>query len=223
MLLYTSYLDLKKREVEDTVWLSFAIAGGVLQAYEILTGQTGLIQLGVSIGLAAAIGMGLYFFGFYGGADGKALIVLAILIPIFVPHTHLYDIAPLIVLTNGVLISICLPVLILAVNLTRLLRKKPIFEGFCEPAYRKLLACFLGYKQTGKPRDFQFIMEKSVSSDGTSFKMFDFSMTHDDFETRSGTWVTPGIPLLVFFTIGYFVMLTYGDLVIGLIQFIVRL
>ena len=223
MLVYTSYLDLKKREVEDTVWIAFGIVGGVLQAYEILVGETAPTQLILSIGLAALIGMGLYFFGFYGGADGKALVVLGILVPVFVPTVHLYDIAPLIVLTNGVLISICLPVFILIVNLIRLLQKRPIFEGFSEPAYRKLLACFLGYKQTGKARQFQFIMEKSVSNGNSLTKKFDFSMTHDDFETESGTWVTPGIPLLVFFTIGYFVMLTYGDLVIGLIQFIVHL
>ena len=223
MLLYTSYLDMKKREVEDRVWIAFGVLGAILQAFEILAGDTAILQLAISVGLAAAIGMGLYFFGFYGGADGKALIALGILVPIFVPHTHLDNIAPLIVLTNGVLISICLPVVIFVVNLVRLLQRRPIFEGFSEPAYRKLVACFLGYKQTGKAREFQFVMEKSVSQGENSFKKFDFSMMHDDFETRSGTWVTPGIPLLVFFTIGYFVMLIYGDLVIGLIQFIVRL
>ena len=46
--------------------------------------------------------MGLYFFGFYGGADGKALIILGVLVPHFVPRVGLYSIAPLIILTNGV-------------------------------------------------------------------------------------------------------------------------
>lgn len=219
MLLFTSYLDLKKREVEDKVWLIFGSAGVLLQVYEVHTGETSLVLLGVSVALAAAIGMGLYFFGFYGGADGKALITLGVLVPVFAPRVGLYPIAPLIVLTNGVLISILLPVALLLFNVTRLARKQPIFEGFSEPWYRKLVACFLGYKQTGKAREFQFSMEKQID-ERNEMKKFQFSMMQDDFETRGNTWVTPGIPLLVFFTVGFFVMIFYGDLVISLIQFL---
>lgn len=225
MLLYTSYLDLKKREVEDKVWIVFGLVGALLQTYAVLNGETGVVQLALALVLATAIGMGLYFFGFYGGADGKALIVIGILVPHFVPNTGLYTIAPLMILTNGILISILLPIAILLFNILRLLRKRQIFEGFAEPFHRKILACFLGYKQTGKPRDFQFLMEKTVpdGDSGVEVRKFDFSLMRDDFETKSGTWVTPGIPLLVFFTAGYFAMLFYGDLVIGLIQFVARL
>ena len=195
-----------------------------MQAYEVLNGETDLLQLGIALGLATAIGMGLYFFGFYGGADGKALIALGILVPHFTPMVGLYSITPLIVLTNGVLISILLPIGLLIYNAILLLRKEPIFVGFQEPTYRKILACLLGYKQTGKPKDFQFGMEKTVqSATGEEVKKFDFSLMRDDFETKTDTWVTPGIPLLVFFTAGYFVCLFYGDLVIGLIQSVTRL
>lgn len=223
MLLFTSYLDLRKREVPDKVWLFFGAIAVLLQLYDISVGITNLSALAIGLFLATVIGLGLFYFGFYGGADGKALIVLAAFIPEFAPRVGLYTIAPLMVLTNGVLISILLPVSILAFNGVRLLLGRPIFEGFSEPLHRKFLACLLGFKQTGKPRDFQFVMEKSIlDQDGRLTKKFDFSLMHDDFETKSGTWVTPGIPLLVFFTIGYFVMLWYGDLVIALIQFLAR-
>ena len=226
MLAYTSYLDVKTREVPDKVWLVFGGIGAVLQAYEILSGTTAPISLAVSLGLGTAVGMGLYFFGFYGGADGKALVVLSLLVPRFSPAVGLYSISPLMILTNGVLVSILLPVALLIYNGWRIARHERIFEGFTEPAYRKLLATFLGYKQTGKPREFQFGMEKTVelapANSGTPVqtKKFDFSLMRDDFETKSGTWVTPGIPLLVFFTFGFFALLLYGDLVIGLIRFI---
>ncbi|MDA4111723.1 MAG: prepilin peptidase [Thaumarchaeota archaeon] len=226
MLLFTSYLDLKDREVPDKVWLIFGGIGGVLQAYEVLNGETNLVQLVIAVILGTVVGMGLFFFGFYGGADGKALIVLGLLVPHFNPMIGLYSIAPLMILTNGVLISILLPVGLLIYNTILLVRKRPIFEGFEEPLYRKILACLLGYKQTGKQREFQFSMEKTIHrEDGTGedAKKFDFSLIQDDFETKSGTWVTPGIPLLVFFTAGYFALLFYGDLVIGLIQFFSRL
>lgn len=221
MLIFTSYLDMKKREVPDKVWLIFGGIGAALQVYEVLSGDTSVIQLGISVVLATVIGMGLYFFGFYGGADGKALIAVGVLLPVFNPSVGLYSIAPLIVLTNGVLLSILLPIGILLFNLTRLLRKEPIFEGFAEPWYRKALACFLGYKQTGKPREFQFAMEKNDVSGAA--KKFQFSMMQDDFETNGNTWVTPGIPLLVFFTVGFFVMLGYGDLVIAIVKFATKL
>ena len=226
MLLFTSYLDLKYREVPDKVWVIFGGIGAALQVYEVLYGLTNLTQLGISVGLATAIGMGLFFFGFYGGADGKALIVLGLLVPHFIPAVGLYTITPLMILTNGVLISIFLPIGLLLYNATLLARKVPIFEGFQEPTYRKMLACLLGYKQRGAPKEFQFGMEKLVPSSSTTsgeVKKFDFSLMRDDFETKTGTWVTPGIPLLVFFTAGYFVLLLYGDLVIGLIQALSRL
>jgi len=226
MLLFTSYLDLKKREVPDKVWLIFGGIGIVLQVYEVTTGVTSLISLLIGVGLGALVGMGLFFFGFYGGADGKALIVLGLLVPKFVPKVGIYTIAPLMILTNGVLVSVLLPVGLLIYNSYQILKKKPIFEGFDEPFYRKLLASILGYRQTGKQRDFQFSMEKDMTSPETgqiTARKFDFSLMQDDFETKSGTWVTPGIPLLVFFTAGYFLLLAYGDLVIGLIQFFSRL
>lgn len=221
MLSFTSYLDLKKREVPDKVWLIFGAIGVILQVYEIVSGQTNPVQLAISLALATAIGMGLYFFGFYGGADGKALIAVGVLVPVFTPNVGLYSIAPLIVLTNGVLLSILLPIGILIYNFTRLLRKEQIFDGFSEPWYRKALACFLGYKQLGKPREFQFSMERS--DDPGNAKKFQFSMMQDDFETKGNTWVTPGIPLLVFFTAGYFMMLGYGDLVIAVVRFVTKL
>jgi len=223
MLLFTSYLDLKKREVEDKVWVIFGIIGIALQVYEVANGETDLVQLLIGVGLGALVGMGLYFSCFYGAADGKALVVLGVLVPHFVPQVGLYPVAPLMILTNGVLISILLPLGLLIYNISLVLKKKPIFQGLHEPLYRKILASLLGYRQTGKPRDFQFSMEKTATSsdsDGKETKKFDFSLMRDDFETKGDTWVTPGIPLLVFFTAGYFFLLFYGDLVIGLIQFV---
>lgn len=228
MLLLTSYLDLKKREVEDKVWIAFGAAGVVLEAYEVINGTTNLVNLLISVFLAAVVGFGIFFFGLYGGADAKALIVLALVMPYFKPNVGIYRIVPLMVLTNGVLLSMALPVALLILNITRLIKGQKIFEGFDESFARRLLACFLGYKSSGKPREFQFSMEKKQTLESgavtkTSQRRFDFSFMQDEFESDSGTWVTPGIPLLVFFTLGFFVLLLYGDLVIGLVAFLAGL
>ena len=71
MLLFTSYLDLKKREVEDKIWLIFGGLGVALQVYEIHIQETSIVQLGISLILATIIGMGLFILGFYGGADER--------------------------------------------------------------------------------------------------------------------------------------------------------
>ncbi len=226
MLLFTSYLDIQKREVEDKVWLGFGGIGVVVQAFEVYSGHSNLEWLLISVGVAALIGLGIFFFGFYGGADGKALIVLAILVPILQPKVGIYSLAPIMTLSNGILISVLLPFGLAVLNLIRILRGERIFAGFeQESTPRKILACFLGYRATGKPRDFQFPMEKQVvsqSSANADQKKFDFSFMGEEFETKPGTWVTPGIPLLVFFTAGFFLLLIYGDLVIGLVQFVAR-
>jgi preflagellin peptidase FlaK len=221
MLLLTSYLDMKSREVPDKVWIAFGVIGVTLQIYEIEIQVTQWFFLVIAIGLATAIGMGIFFAGLYGGADGKALIVLAVLVPYFDPHVGIYPIAPLIVLTNGILLSMFLPLGLGIFNAYRIMSGKRIFEGFSEPLHRKLLAAFLGYKSMGKPRDFQFSMEKKTAEQQQAGqgKRFDFGLTQDNFESAPGTWVTPGIPLLVFFTAGFFVLLFYGDLVISVIEF----
>jgi preflagellin peptidase FlaK len=226
MLLSSSYLDLKKREVPDKFWIIFGAAGVALQVYEVSIGVTSLFYLVFSIVLASIIGMGIFFVGLYGGADGKALIALAILLPYFPPKIGIYRIAPLIVLTNGVLLSMLLPLALGIYNATRIVRGEKIFDGFKEPAYRKLLASFLGYKSVGMPREFQFSMEKKLESMPMRVpreRKFDFALMQDEFESSPGTWVTPGIPLLVFFTAGFFVLLGYGDLVIGLVQIFAHL
>jgi preflagellin peptidase FlaK len=228
MLIFTSYVDLKKREVEDKVWIIFGVIGVFVEVYEIANGSMELITLLVSVGLAGLIGFGIFFLGLYGGADAKALVVLSIILPYLNPHVGIYGIVPLIVLTNGVLLSMILPIGLLIMNLGRIASGQKIFEGFDESVPRKLLACLLGYKSNGMPRNFQFPMEKRVEAKDDrlkekSAKKFDFGFIQDEFESTPGTWVTPGIPLLVFFTIGFFVLLSYGDLVIGLVSFIARI
>lgn len=225
MLLFSSYLDLKYREIPDKVWVIFGSIGIVLSIYEITRGILTWQNLVTAVGLAAIIGMGIFFLGLYGGADGKALIVLALIVPYYrPPHFGIYSIAPLIVLTNGVLLSMLLPIALLLLNAVRVIRGERIFEGFDEPVSRKILAAFLGYRSAGKPREFQFSMEKKSNGQGSQTtssakKKFDFALMQDDFETRPGTWVTPGIPLLLFFTVGFFALLFYGDLVIAIISF----
>src|SRR5579875_3091202 len=71
MLCFTSYLDLKTREVEDKVWIIFGVCAALLQGYEVFTGLTDLLTLGISVLVSALVGLGLYYFGFYEEPTGR--------------------------------------------------------------------------------------------------------------------------------------------------------
>jgi preflagellin peptidase FlaK len=223
MLAYTSYLDLKKREVDDYVWIIFGLLGATLLPIEYLLhwyNENIFVTL-FSIGISSAIGLGLFYFGFYGGADGKALIVVSVFLPVYTSCDCIQPITSIIVLTNAVILSLILPISISVYNLSQILKGENIFRGLeSESKKRKLLAIFLGFRiKPNSKRKFMLPMEKTVNDRRT----FSFSLLEDDFESRQDVWVTPGIPLLVFMTVGFLVLILFGDLLTVLIKLIFHL
>ena len=99
-------------------------------------------------------------------------------------------------------------------NLKQILQKREIFRGFeNERRIRKLAALFLGVRlRSSKGKKFWSPIEKR-REDGV--REFTFNISIEDFNEceYEDAWVTPGIPLIVFFTAGYFISLIYGDLI----------
>ncbi|MCS6769527.1 MAG: prepilin peptidase [Candidatus Caldarchaeum sp.] len=212
-LLYTSYLDVRTREVDDVVWVVAASLGLVLNAFSVYSGGLGeLLRYGFAVAVSGAVAFALYFGGLYGGADAKALLTIAVIQPYVYTWPTIHGINALTTLTNGMLLSASLPLSFAAYNLFRLIRGEKIFKGFeSERKIRKLAACFIGVrvsKSAGKP--FWSPVEKTENG----VRKFDFNISIDDIEMVKGNdmWITPGIPLLVFFTAGYFINLLAGDL-----------
>ncbi|MEM1942543.1 MAG: prepilin peptidase [Candidatus Caldarchaeum sp.] len=212
-LLYASYLDVRKREVDDYVWVVPAILGLLLNSLNIYnSGFEELLRYVVAVVASGAVGYGLYYAGLYGGADGKALLTISLVQPYVYVWPYLHGINALTVLTNGMLLSASLPLSFAVYNLYMLLRGRKIFEGFeAESSLRKMAACFIGVrlsKSAGKV--FWSPVEKTVNG----VRRFDFKLAIDEIDRveADDLWITPGIPLLVFFTAGYFVNLVLGDL-----------
>ncbi|MFN3621302.1 MAG: prepilin peptidase, partial [Nitrososphaerales archaeon] len=162
MLFVSAYFDLKSREVDDRVWWVFGALGLALTASEALVGfnPNQLLMYLVSAAVSGAVAFTLYYLGFYGGADAKALSVCALITPIFDRNLTLHPFTPLIILVNSTILTASLAIYYGFSNLTRILRGEKIFEGLeHEPIYRKALASILGFRVKGKVGSFYYLME----------------------------------------------------------------
>lgn len=212
MLSYASYNDWKTREVDDKIWILFSFIGITLNIIELyyLSNLQLLFLVITSISLSSLISFVLYYFGFFGGADMKALIVISLIIPVYYSSNYLHPFASLTSLTNGVFLTMSLPMIFFTLNVIRLIQYKHIFSGFeGEKLWRKILACFLGYRvKRAEKGHFFMSLEKTV--DGK--KRFHISLLKDeDFTSGQDMWVTPGIPLLIFISLGFVSTILFGD------------
>jgi archaeal preflagellin peptidase FlaK len=206
MLGYASYTDVTKREISDFVWIVFGALSVALlflepQFWEALT------SVGISL-IVAPIVLIIWRLGMFGGADAFGLIVLALLVPQITMSEN--TITPFTILTNAVIISIFPFFVNLVRNLIAIARNKDIFEGFSETRKKRIIALFIGYK--AKNPKYCFSIEKKVGK----HKKLNLVMHHAEYAEfceKPNTWVTPGIPYMLFITAGFIVQLLYGDII----------
>jgi len=215
MLITASALDVWKRQIHDGLWVVFGIAAVVLIFFEPDIEEIS-VRLLISL-IIAPIAVILWRIGMFGGADSFCLIVLAALAPQLTLAENF--VTPLTTLTNAALLSI----VILAVNFTRnliaILNHRDVFAGFDENRFRKMCAMFIGYRSTN-PK-YCFSIEKS---DG-AHKKLDFTIHHaekTEFCKTKDTWVTPGIPFVIYIAAGFIAQLIFGDIVINAIATILQ-
>lgn len=198
--------DVKKREISDIIWIVFGIIAAVLIPFSANINDE-LYKIGIAM-IIAPIVIIVWRVGLFGGADAFALIVLAGLVP-SATFTH-GIITPFTVLTNTVLLSI-VPMLINVIrNSILLAQKRDIFEGFEETKKRKALAMFIGYR-AANPK-FGFSIEKKQGKK----KRLNLSIQHAEYAEfcdKKDTWITPGIPYMIFILAGFVVQLLYGDMI----------
>ena len=206
MLGYASYTDVTKREISDFVWIVFGGLAAIMLIFE-----PNLSDAFLNIGFAliiAPIVLIIWRIGFFGGADAFAIIVLAAL----VPQITLTDgmITPFTILTNAVIISIIPLFFNLFRNLFEIARKNDIFEGFNESVGKKITAMFLGYK--AKNPKYGFSLEKKAGKN----KKLNLVLHHAEYAefcNTPNTWITPGVPYMLFIAAGFVVQLLYGDII----------
>ena len=206
MLGYASYTDVTKREVSDYIWIVFGALSVVLLFLEPQFWQA-LTNVGISL-IVAPIVLIIWRLGMFGGADAFAIIVLALLVPQITMSEN--TITPFTILTNAVIISIIPFFVNLTRNLIAIGNKNDIFEGFSETRKKRIIALFIGYK--AKNPKYSFSIEKKVGK----HKKLNLVMHHAEYAEfceKPNTWVTPGIPYMLFITAGFLVQLFYGDII----------
>jgi preflagellin peptidase FlaK len=146
--------------------------------------------------------------GLFGGADAFGIIVLAALAPQITLAGGV--ITPFTILSNTVLISITPLFFNFFRNLIELVKKNNIFEGFDEPTGKRIMAMFLGYR--AKNPKYGFSIEKKVGK----HKKLNLVLHHAEYAefcSTPNTWITPGVPYMLFITAGFIIQLLYGDII----------
>lgn len=202
--------DIKKREIHDIVWVVFGVIAACLIPFSTDLEET-LYGIGISL-IVAPAAIIIWRLGLFGGADAFALIVLAALAPTMTLSDGV--ITPFTTLTNAILLSVVPMIVNISRNLALLAAKKDIFAGFDETSSKKILAMIIGYR-AANPK-FGFSIERRLGEQ----KKLDLSLHHAEnaaFCTEKDTWITPGIPYLIFIAAGFILQLVYGDILFRMI------
>ncbi|HDJ26520.1 MAG TPA: hypothetical protein ENF34_04325 [Candidatus Bathyarchaeota archaeon] len=228
-LVIASALDIKCREIPDELWLAAGPITGALTLFWLLERPNLAPMAVLSISLAALIAALIYYSGLTGGADAKALVFIAISMPltqeeflstILAEHPFL----PMASFSNALVLSVLLSMGILARNLAwRLRTGEPFFEGLEGSALTKALVLISGYKVRKEDflrSSFLFPLEAPSGSGGRRLTLvvrLDEEREREvrgwlaEFQGPEYVWVSPGLPFVVFLTGGFILALVHGD------------
>jgi preflagellin peptidase FlaK len=209
MLSSATIIDIRKREISDVMWIVFGAISGILLFFE-----PDLIEAAFGVGfslIVAPLVLILWRFGLFGGADALGLIVLSALAPM----ATLSDsaISPFSILVNSALLSVSPMIINFIRNSMLILRNKDIFHDFDETQSKKIFAMFLGYRS--KNPKYSFSLETQVGKK----KKLNIALHHSDtaeYCTTPDTWVTPGLPFMIFILGGFIIQLLFGDVILRL-------
>lgn len=204
ILAYASLLDWRYREIDDKSWVSMVALGAAFAAYDYLTIKNLALLKLFALSLLASIilALALYYSGLMGGGDGKILIGIAAMFPLF--SGEVLSVFPLFVLSvfvNAIFLSASLPLFFFLRNLKhiRSLRSRSEFA-----------ALFLGYrKPASEIKSYEIAMEEQGR-----FKIFIDANKIElgkKPQNEGEIWVTPALPFVIPITLGFVLSLFYGD------------
>lgn len=231
-LAYASWSDWKTREVSNNVWIVFAPIAFLLTFAQflffppIVDLPQSMIYYGISFAITSVFSIALFYIGAFGGADAKALICIALAMPMspaFIEPLSGFvsPIFSITVFSNGVIIAAFSVLYALLRNL--LWRQKTgqkLFEGYENESFgRKALALLCGYKVSvaDLEKSFLYPLEDYQTTQQGEIKKRLLLFPKDEHreeiverlvkaksegKTQNMVWATPGLPMLIFITIG---------------------
>lgn len=218
ILAYASYTDIKTRRAPNMLWLILGSIGGILLVIQYLT--TGFENLYYLLFIPIMIGLVYVLFQMrliFGGADAKALMAIAILVP-FEPLIADFpiwkgSIMPFSwsIFSNSIIVFLFIPISFLIFNIAKRNIKFPY--------------ALLGYKMNiDKAREkFVWPLERIVDGKQKFLYMpkeFDVENELNELEKHGiiEIWVTPKIPFMVPLLFGFIFAFIFGDILFYLIS-----
>ncbi|MCW4032432.1 MAG: prepilin peptidase [Candidatus Bathyarchaeota archaeon] len=239
LLTYASWNDYISREVPDIVWIIFAPIGIVLTSLRLYINQDLILVSLFSVAIIAIISLIAFYTGMFGGADAKALICIALAMPVYPIFLTKFvqPMFPLSVMVNSFLMASFVSVYAVLRNIYWLVSKKGklFYELESESLGKKILAFISGFKisiDKYKTDKHLQLIEKIESKNGTQKKHLEIFFILEDhgevlnnyvpkeylkINSTGNVWVTPLIPMIIFITLGYLATLIIGDTVLNII------
>jgi len=221
-LSYASYLDLKFREVEPAywyAWLRLLAPLGFMEAYMLyklglgaLTIRQFALYTVVSNTVAIGVAYGAYVAGLLGGGDVLAVVLISLAVPL---NSRSILAPSLLSLLYGSLAALSVTVYLCASNLVEsrvFLRELARREG----AFTALKACFTSHPTTvGEALRMGWLYPAAWEAGSYSIVETDppeiLSRLAEERGLEGIVWVTPGLPQVLFITIGFTLSLILGD------------
>ncbi len=210
LLSYASYTDIKTRRASNILWLimgSIAVILLIIQYFTIgFKNPYYLIFIPVMIGLVYLLFQMRIIFG---GADAKALMAIAILVPLepsivdfpisngsFMPFSWS-------IFQNSLIIFLLIPLSLFIFNIIKRNIQFPY--------------AFLGYRMNIKLARKKFVWPLEKIVDGKrkfAYMPKEFDAEYDKFEKKGikEIWVTPKVPFMIPLLIGFIIAFIFGDI-----------
>ncbi|MDR0374010.1 MAG: prepilin peptidase [Nitrososphaerota archaeon] len=221
VLTYACVYDLKERQVSNRVWLFAYSIGFIITITEIMLGLLDGAVVLVSFLVWVFLGVVLFWSGFYGGADIKALLFITLTTPT-IPYTlnPILNLPPLpLILTvfcNSILLSLIWPLTIFVLNLKDTLKGNNMFEEI-QLSLPQKVRLFFTARQTPleKLNSLRYFPAEQIEiQNGQPTRKplrvvkaeTDLTTYNNDLKThkhlyKKGVFASPTIPTIVFFTI----------------------
>jgi preflagellin peptidase FlaK len=243
VLVVASLSDLKTREVSNRFWIIYAPVAAVLFLMRIVFAPDVAVILLVSAGATIVVAFLLFQFGAMGGADSKALMCIALALPVAPVYLSplwqapfIFYPFPIAILVNSFLLSISMMFILLGKNLlSRSSAGKGLFQGFeKESILRKAFVLLTSYKTSFNVLQSSahlYPAEQVVVVDSRPVRHLHLVSSVEEERDKlvaglegyksqglfsDGVWVTPGLPHLVFITASLPVTVVIGDLLMWL-------
>jgi len=217
LLAYASYTDMKTRRAANTLWVIMGMVGIILLIIQYLDG--GFPNLLYLIFIPIMIVLMYAFFQLrllFGGADAKALMALAILVPIqpligTLPLWPSFLPGSFCILLNALILFLFIPISLLFYNLGKRNLRFP--------------HCLLGYVISVEKAKQTFVWPMEKIQNGKRKlvympKNFDVNDELAEFEKLGITeiWVTPKIPFMIPLLAGFLATFILGDILLQILR-----